>query len=286
MVRRRTAGLTGRRRLTELLLRAPARLSIGLAAVAAILLVFMGIAVFAMPSQCVPGLPGSWGCLSTEAPAPAPKLKLQVASTPSGVRTAPAAAAAGPAAGSAPKPVAPATAAPRELIDATFAQLPTPAPASVGTQPGTANPATGKPAAASAASTPATRVVATTVIHADPAPAPADAVSAYANTAPPITVTDGPAAASTALATAAPEPVPMAPPPPRAAATASSGNNVMRVGGSGVTVRSAPSRAGGPLFNLAAGEKVTVAGRQRGWVEITDAHGRHGWAYSSLLRKS
>ena len=37
---------------------------------------------------------------------------------------------------------------------------------------------------------------------------------------------------------------------------------------------------------LAAGEKVTVTARQRGWVQITDSQGRQGWAYSSLHRNS
>ena len=60
----------------------------------------------------------------------------------------------------------------------------------------------------------------------------------------------------------------------------------MIVGGGGVTVRSGPSRGRGQLFNLAAGEKVTVTARQRGWVQITDSQGRQGWAYSSLLRNS
>jgi uncharacterized protein YgiM (DUF1202 family) len=59
----------------------------------------------------------------------------------------------------------------------------------------------------------------------------------------------------------------------------------MKVGGSGVSVRSGPSKAHGVLFNLAAGQKVTVSGKQRGWLQITDAAGRHGWAYSDLFSK-
>ena len=97
--------------------------------------------------------------------------------------------------------------------------------------------------------------------------------------------------------TAAVEPVPL-PAPARVAsatpaatpaakpATAADAGpaTVMIVGGSGVTVRAAPKTASTALFNLPAGQKVTVADRTRGWLHITDSQGRTGWAYSSLFR--
>lgn len=56
------------------------------------------------------------------------------------------------------------------------------------------------------------------------------------------------------------------------------------VGGSGVTVRSGPSTSNKRLFALASGEKVTVVGRTRGWLQVIDGRGRSGWAYSRYLR--
>jgi uncharacterized protein YgiM (DUF1202 family) len=59
----------------------------------------------------------------------------------------------------------------------------------------------------------------------------------------------------------------------------------MVVGGTGVTVRSAPTKAGSKLFALAAGQQVTVTSTQRNWYGITDATGRTGWVYSTYLVK-
>lgn len=62
------------------------------------------------------------------------------------------------------------------------------------------------------------------------------------------------------------------------------GGDVRTVGGSGVTVRSGPSRSEGSLFALAAGETVTVLDEQRGWLKIVDGEGRGGWLYEDLVR--
>ena len=264
-----------------MLSRAPARLSVGLAALAAILLVFAGIAVFALPTQCVPGLPGAWACLSTQKSVPNGQSRLKITSTPSGVGTtaaAPSPATAMSTVSTTPgKPAAGNVASQSALIDATFAQLQSPTPAAQSTKPAATATA---PVTARA---PSTRVVATTVIHPSVVPAGNDTISAYAEA--PSGGTDTPAAEAAALPRAASaDPVPLAAPStPRPAA---SSGTAMIVGGGGVTVRSGPSRGRGQLFNLAAGEKVTVTARQRGWVQITDSQGRQGWAYSSLLRNS
>jgi uncharacterized protein YraI len=75
----------------------------------------------------------------------------------------------------------------------------------------------------------------------------------------------------------------MSPPAKPEAAAPSSG--MMLIGGQGVTVRSGPSKSNGALFALAAGQKVTVKSNQKGWLQIVDAQGRTGWAYSALLIK-
>jgi uncharacterized protein YgiM (DUF1202 family) len=56
------------------------------------------------------------------------------------------------------------------------------------------------------------------------------------------------------------------------------------VAGSGVTVRSGPGKSNRSLFALSAGSKVTVKAEKGGWLQVTDAKGRTGWAYSSFLR--
>jgi hypothetical protein len=58
----------------------------------------------------------------------------------------------------------------------------------------------------------------------------------------------------------------------------------MTVGGSGVTVRSGPSRSRSSLFTLSAGEKVAVLKTEKRWLRIKDSKGRMGWAYSRYLR--
>jgi|GEM_PF-3770622 len=267
-------GLTGRPRLTELFGRAPARLSIAIAALSAILLVVVGIAVFASPTQCLPGVSGSWGCLSAAPVAPTRPAKLTMESTPSGVTASKPATV---VASAAPPPKKPASSAPsRKLIDSTFAQLPL-----FDTKPTGPTP----PALAAIASTaPTTRVVATTVVHGNAVPEALDSVSAYADPGP-----GQPATGDTQAAAArAPSPMPAPQGRPAAAPTAvaSTDGAAMQVGGGGVTVRSAPSRNGSALFNLAAGEKVTVTGHQHGWAQIRDARGRTGWAYENLLRHS
>jgi uncharacterized protein YraI len=78
---------------------------------------------------------------------------------------------------------------------------------------------------------------------------------------------------------AAPDPAPIA----RRPQAAPAGSGVRQVGGAGVTVRSGPSKSQPRLFALEAGQKVTIAGTQRGWLQIIDAKGRRGWAYSSYL---
>jgi uncharacterized protein YraI len=53
------------------------------------------------------------------------------------------------------------------------------------------------------------------------------------------------------------------------------------ISGGGVTVRSGPG--GAQLFALARGQKVTVTGKQRGWLQVVDSQGRRGWAYSDFF---
>jgi hypothetical protein len=67
------------------------------------------------------------------------------------------------------------------------------------------------------------------------------------------------------------------------APAASFDGNTRTVKGMGVNVRSAPTSAGGKLFALKGGEKVTVIETKRGWVRVTDSRGRSGWAYKDYL---
>jgi len=128
------------------------------------------------------------------------------------------------------------------------------------------------------------------------AAAVADPSAPAANAAPTTQVASadtGAANTATTVSDVPASPVPLAPPPTRVAtaaptakstAAAASSGTTMIVGGSGVTVRSAPHTKSGPLFNLAAGQKVTVAERSHNWLRITDSQGRSGWAYASLFR--
>jgi SH3-like domain-containing protein len=60
--------------------------------------------------------------------------------------------------------------------------------------------------------------------------------------------------------------------------------NVKRVAGAGVTVRAGPGKSNKQLFNLAGGSEVTVSDNSKGWLKITDAKGRTGWAYKDFVR--
>jgi hypothetical protein len=151
---------------------------------------------------------------------------------------------------------------------------------------------------------PSTRLVSTTVVHAagtpgtdgmpifETAPQPATAQPVAVPLAPlPAAVTATASAQPTAPVAAQPitDPVPL-PPPNRAAASASPAavantGSVSVVNGGGVTVRSGPSKSKSQLFALGPGQKVTVESSQKGWLEIVDAKGRHGWAYSSYFSK-
>lgn len=62
-----------------------------------------------------------------------------------------------------------------------------------------------------------------------------------------------------------------------------SGSDKRIVGGSGVNVRSGPSKASAKLFALAAGQEVTVTGEDKGWLQVLDAQGRSGWIYKTFL---
>lgn len=58
------------------------------------------------------------------------------------------------------------------------------------------------------------------------------------------------------------------------------------VKGSGVNVRSAPSKGKSQvLFALAPGAVVTISDTQRGWLKVTDAKGRSGWVYQDFVRR-
>jgi hypothetical protein len=269
----------------------PGRVSAGLAAIAAIVLVFLGLAVFALPTQCVPGLPGSWGCLANDTALPAVAAAQPKAAT--GAASLSANAPPTAAAGAAPQPAAsPAAAANAGLIDATFAQLQqgsgAPAP---GTAPAAARAAAAQASAAPPQSgaefnAPTTRMVSTMVIRADPqtgAPLdpPQTPAADPAATAAPATEPAAAPAPAVAATIAPADPVPMDPPVARPATD----DSIRIVGGGGVTVRSGPSRSRAKMFALGPGEKVTVTGTQRGWVAIVDAQGRRGWAYSSYLAK-
>ena len=231
--------------------------------------------------------------------------KARLAGVKAAVAAAPVSAATKPPVATPAKPgTAPAAG---ELISATFAKLQAdPAPALVASV-NSAPPLADTPASDESRA-PTRHVVQTTVVHvpapvapvaalvtdavapaaADPVPlAPAPDPVASAPAAAPVA-----AAAPVSTASAQDDPAPVAstpqdapipmPPPASPAKAAGAG---MKVGGSGVSVRSGPSRSHGVLFNLAAGQKVTVSGKQRGWLQITDATGRHGWAYSNLFSK-
>jgi SH3-like domain-containing protein len=60
--------------------------------------------------------------------------------------------------------------------------------------------------------------------------------------------------------------------------------DVKKVTGSGVTVRAGPGKSNKQLFNLAGGSEVTVADESKGWLKITDAKGRTGWAYKDYVK--
>jgi len=60
--------------------------------------------------------------------------------------------------------------------------------------------------------------------------------------------------------------------------------NVKQVTGSGVTVRAGPGKSNKQLFNLSGGSEVTVADQSKGWLKITDAKGRTGWAYKDYVK--
>jgi uncharacterized protein YraI len=85
--------------------------------------------------------------------------------------------------------------------------------------------------------------------------------------------------AEPALATIA-EP---APDPERPAAPAATAEATRVVGASAVNVRSDPSNDGARAFVLDPGQEVTVNRTDKGWLYVTDAHGRSGWAYSSFF---
>jgi hypothetical protein len=73
---------------------------------------------------------------------------------------------------------------------------------------------------------------------------------------------------------------------PSAPSSTSKSATAMSIAGSGANVRSSPGKGGSKvLFVLAAGEKVKVGDRQRGWVKITDDQGRSGWVYQDYLVK-
>jgi hypothetical protein len=280
----------GRRKLADLTMGHPGRLSIGLAATATVLLlILIGVAAYTMPARFD----------NSSAPTPLASGTIQ----PAPIEPAPAAPAVRPAA-------APSAGS---LISATFSQLPQAQSATAGAAASAAAGATPLLPAA-----PTTHVVKTTTIKIDPpgetvaasqsvplalanpspavdaAPAAPSGAAAPAASAPaPAAMAPAPDAKSIASVSTDTAPVPMAPPAKEAKAKVASVEKTspapsgaqMKVGGSGVSVRAGPSKSKSVLFNLAAGQKVTVGSRQRGWVQITDAQGRSGWAYSDYLRK-
>lgn len=288
--------LTGRHKLADLAARFSGRLTIGVAAVAtAILLAILAVAAFTLPAQCNldPAHPGQ--CLapvaSGQTATPA------TADDASGAAKLPVAAA--PASAPAAQPAPGSSAKAGSLISATFDQLPAAAVPAANDNAVAAAPQSAAPGA------PTTRVVSTTIVHADDAPAAqaaplstqgmqifeqAPEPSPAAAAAPVALADPAPAAAPVANAvpdvapqTATVDPVLPASPPKRAAAPAATGGGMSVTSGSGVTVRSSPGRGGSQLFALAHGQKVTVTGKQRGWLQIVDAQGRRGWAYSSFF---
>lgn len=269
--------------MTAILERTPGHLSIELAAGAAIAVAFLWIAAIALPTQCLPGQGNAKACSVNEVPAKLEPRQPKLSLGPG------AAAAATLPAQPAPTDRAPAKPAAQGLIAATFERLQRATDASGGSsqQPNTklAAKADQPPAIPEPPpSAPATRLVSTTVIRADGTPeapqaVPADSAASVAVVEP--IVAPIPATRMASLA-AAPDP---APAPQRSVQTAPTKSGVRQVGGQGVTVRSGPSRSNARMFALAAGEKVTVTGTQKGWLQIIDARGRPGWAYSSYLAK-
>lgn len=58
------------------------------------------------------------------------------------------------------------------------------------------------------------------------------------------------------------------------------------VKGSGVNVRSAPSKGKSKvMFALAPGAVVTVSDNQRGWLKVSDSKGRSGWVYEDFVTR-
>jgi hypothetical protein len=150
-----------------------------------------------------------------------------------------------------------------------------------------------------------TRVVNTVVIHADPTtgaiqpttgtaapalsaaqPMPVPLAPVPAQPARPPVPAPAPAVLANAVEPSAPVPAvePVLPAAkPTAAAPPSHHEATAIVGGEGVTIRSGPTMGRGALFSLAAGQKLSVLGKERGWLHITDAKGRAGWVYSGLV---
>ncbi|HEV7717920.1 MAG TPA: SH3 domain-containing protein [Arsenicitalea sp.] len=266
--------------MLERLARTPGRLSIELAAGAAIALAFIWIAGFAQPAKCAGPTQGGQ-CLANGAAADAARQRRLVVKT-----VAPAVAATPvPLAATAPAPQPPAEARPaaQGLIAATFERLQVP-PDNRKSAPATVIKASETdPAPGARADGPTARLVATTVIRADVTQDGSlhTAAAAIAPSPAVVPAVLPPAAPIPALRTAlvAPPPAPTAQRPQSAPA----GTDVRLVGGAGVTVRSGPSKSNPRLFALAAGQKVTIAGNQKGWLQIVDAKGRRGWAYSSFF---
>lgn len=90
-------------------------------------------------------------------------------------------------------------------------------------------------------------------------------------TAPPAAVELAVAPRPSAAPDREPEPEPQAAPA------------IRTVAGAGVNVRSGPSNGSGKLFALAGGTTVEVTGEDRGWLNVVDAEGRSGWAYSEFF---
>lgn len=227
-----------------------------------------GVGALMLPGECAWG--GGRGCA---APPHAPSDGAMHVGTTAPAKAVMAAEAVTPVV-SAPKPAAP------NLVSATFNKLQASNPV-----PPMALAITRSPQQAVKADTPlvastppaplATRVVKTIPIAGD---------SALAD--PPLQAPPATAAAVSAPAPVVPapkprpKPAPAADPPAKPAARAS-----MKVTGRGVTVRAGPATAQKALFNLAPGSSVSVSGDHRGWLHITDAKGRTGWAYQRYFAK-
>jgi uncharacterized protein YgiM (DUF1202 family) len=79
------------------------------------------------------------------------------------------------------------------------------------------------------------------------------------------------------------DPVPPQAPAEEIAEAVESSNDVRRVLGQGVNVRSGASTSSEKLFALAPGEQITVHDNSRGWLKITDDQGRTGWVYKDFV---